>query len=52
MTDNRKHCEFEVNGIRHTALLDEDDQERFKARAVQNKARTPANKARGGASND
>ena len=51
MADNRKHCEYTVNGIRHTALLDEDDQARMKAKVVENKAKAPANKARSGAAN-
>lgn len=46
MADHRKHCTFTVNGIEHTALLDEDDQERLKAKPVENKARTVSNKAR------
>lgn len=49
MADDRKLCEYEVHGIKHTALLDEADQARFKARPVSNKARTPQNKADDGA---
>lgn len=46
MADHRKHCTFVVNGIEHTALLDEADQERLKAKPVENKARPASNKAR------
>lgn len=45
MADQRKLHTYEVNGIKHTALLDEDDAKRLKAKVVvHNKARTAQNK--------
>lgn len=49
MEDDRKLCEYEVHGIRHTALLDQADQDRFKARVVENKARKTQTRASDGA---
>lgn len=44
--DHRTLCTYKVNGIEHTALLDEDDRKRFNATEVSTKARTVSNKAR------
>ena len=44
--DDRTLCTYKVNGIEHTALLDEVDRERFKATEVSTKARSVSNKAR------
>lgn len=46
MADSRKEYTVDINGVKHTMLLDSEDAERYGDRAVETKSRTTANKAR------